>query len=52
MQVTGFLKEMLQYLLGILNVYILEVCAESWSFAECLTTTAVCKDFTFVDGMS
>jgi hypothetical protein len=43
---------MLGYLLGILSVCILEVCAESRSFAECHTTTAMCRDLTFADGMS
>jgi len=43
---------MLEYLLGILNVCIFEVCAEPWSFAECHTTTAMCRDLTFADGMS
>jgi hypothetical protein len=43
---------MLEYLLGLLNVCILEVCAESRSFAECQTTTAMCRDLTFADGIS
>jgi hypothetical protein len=43
---------MLGNLLGILNVRILEVRAESKRFAECHTTTAMCRNLTFADGMS